>query len=80
MAEIFEIGLICHRCRNLKKKRVQIATLVSEQYIPPKEMWDFFHNYRHKGAFLFCMDCLKEVRKQYKMDEEGPQLYRGEDV
>jgi hypothetical protein len=80
MAEIFEIGLTCHRCQNLKKKRVQIATLVSQQYIPPKEMWDFFHNYEHEGAFLFCTDCVKEVRKQFKMDEDGREIYRGEDV
>ena len=80
MTEIFEIGLTCHRCRNLKKKKVQIATLVSQQYIPPKGMWNFFHNYGRKGAFLFCSDCVKEERKQFKMDEEGPKLYRGEDV
>ena len=80
MGEIFEIGLTCHRCRYPKNRRVLIATLVSQQYISPKEMWNFFHNYEHEGAFLFCMDCMKEIRKQFKMDEDGPQTYRGEEI
>lgn len=82
MKEIFEIGLTCHRCMNLKNKKVIVGTLVSQQYIPPKELFEFLHGYELKGAFLFCNDCKKEVRKQFKveMDKEGPPSYEGEEV
>ena len=80
MDEIFEIGFNCHRCRRLKNKRTQIATLVSEQYIPPKELWDLFHKYEHRGAYLLCTNCLKEIKKEFHMHEDGPEIYRGEDV
>ena len=39
-------------------------------------MWDFFHNYEHKGAFLSCSDCVKGVKKQFKLNDEGPEIYR----
>ena len=80
MVEIFEIGLTCHRCMTLKKKRVQIATLTSQHYISPTDVYDLFNRYMHEGAFLFCMDCTKEVREQFTMDEGGGHVYRGEEV